>query len=213
MYPPGVILCAKHPVWPGSHPYHKNRVGTGGGNGGKLRTSSLQIQAIGDLILDLLLDSHRSKPKKGYWSFSSHDIERIFGMVNIPMPRAKKAQTNDTQSKPAQPTTSVSWVNVRFTPEQIQEVLHLADNPDEVGKALASLLVRNYQFSVRANLDKSNYSAFITGIPSDDGKVSYAISGFGPTCLAAIASVLTKFYAIEYDPSLLQVSQSGVGIG
>jgi len=169
--------------------------------------------AIGELILELYFEHEPRKKRDKYWRFSFQDYPVLLQAQDDIMTRSKKDNPANVQPTGKKIAPETSWVNVRFSPEQIQEVLHLSENPNDVGKSLASLLVQGYGFSVRANQDRNNFSAFITGIPAVEGNTLYAISGFAPTAMGAIASVLIKYYAVLDDPALLNAAQSSVGIG
>lgn len=181
--------------------------------GPTLRHNKHITNALAELIYELYREHAARQKKDKYWRFAFHDYPLLLNIQDNLMPRGKKVNTTDAKPNGKTSPTETVWVNVRFTPEQIQEVLHLSENVDELAKSLASLLTEGYGFSVRANADKANFSAFITGIPSHDGTKLYAISGFAPSATGATASVLVKYYAVLDDPSLLSSAQSSAGIG
>lgn len=169
--------------------------------------------ALGELIYELYREHATRQKKDKYWRFAFYDYPLLLKIQDDLMPRAKKAHLNASQPKSTTVQITSSWVNLRLSEEEIQEVLHLSQQPDEIGKALASVLINGYGFSVRANADKNNFSAFITNIPSSQPDTLYSISGFAPSPLGAAASVIVKMDIFIRDPQRALLSGQTLGIG
>lgn len=212
-YPPRVCVSASHLERPRTLSYQKIQVGGGDNARGTMRKDKHLINALAELIVVLYREHEPRKKRAQFWRFSFQDYPLLLQVQENLMPRGKKVTTNNVTPNGISASTATEWVNVRFSAEQVQEVLHLSENPEEVGKALAGLLVQGFGFSVRANTDRANFSAFITNIPAENGAKLYAISGFAPSAMGAIAAVLTKYYAILDNPALLSAAKASVGIG
>lgn len=129
------------------------------------------------------------------------------------MPRKRKETTNGTSTTNNTPSTPVTWINIRFEGDEVQWVTELADNANQIGTQLASLLIDGQSFSVKQNPARGNYSAFVVGLVDPTTGTHCAVSAYAPSAIAATAAVLAKVALWKAEPSRASVAGNGMGIG
>ena len=107
----------------------------------------------------------------------------------------------------------VHWANFKFTSEEIALVIETASDVPGLMLEVAKLLTDGCDLTIKRNLERNNFSAFIIVQGGDDSSERRGISAFATTGIDALAAVCLKYHIGKSSPDRFTFTSNGVGIG
>lgn len=109
--------------------------------------------------------------------------------------------------------SDVEWANFKLTDEEIGLVVDLASDIPALMLEVAKLVSHGCDLSLKCNLDRGNFSAFVIEQARDGTGKRRGISAFARTGIEALSAVCLKHHIGQSSPDRFTFSATGVGIG
>lgn len=149
----------------------------------------------------------------GIRPFSHYFLEyELRGTVYV-MARKKSGGIAASASAGNRQSNDLNWLNIPLQDGDVETVLSIAGEPKKLALELATLFASEYDFSVRYNPERKNYSAFANFVQGGADGIRVGVSAYGGTHGQAAAALLCKLHLYQSDPAAYVAGRKSLGIG